>query len=109
MSSVSELAPNPRPIEPTVDPKQQPAESVRVEGDSGSVRSWSRGLFRLACALLIFAGLLAAVEMGLRVSHVGFPTDLTQPCTVHGQAASCYNLFFVAPFFPPGMIKTPQV
>jgi hypothetical protein len=27
---------------------------------------------------------------------------------VHGQPASCYNLFFPAPFFPPGMIKTPQ-
>ena len=30
------------------------------------------------------------------------------PCTVQGHAAACYNLFFPAPFFPPGMIKTPQ-
>ena len=39
----------------------------------------------------------------------GFPTALTVPCTVHGHGLlSCYNLFFPAPFFPPGMIKTPQ-
>ena len=31
-----------------------------------------------------------------------------EPCTVHGQPYSCYNLFFAAPFFPPGVIKTPQ-
>jgi tetratricopeptide (TPR) repeat protein len=31
-----------------------------------------------------------------------------EPCTVHGQPSSCYNLFFAAPYFPPGMIKTPQ-
>jgi tetratricopeptide (TPR) repeat protein len=29
-------------------------------------------------------------------------------CTVGGQPSSCYNLFFAAPFFPPGMIKAPQ-
>jgi tetratricopeptide (TPR) repeat protein len=39
---------------------------------------------------------------------VGFPTDLTVPCTIQGRPAACYNLFFPAPFFPPGMIKTPQ-
>jgi hypothetical protein len=27
---------------------------------------------------------------------------------MQGRPASCYNLFFPAPFFPPGMIKTPQ-
>jgi tetratricopeptide (TPR) repeat protein len=27
---------------------------------------------------------------------------------VQGHPAACYNLFFPAPFFPPGMIKTPQ-
>jgi tetratricopeptide (TPR) repeat protein len=30
------------------------------------------------------------------------------PCTLQGRPAACYNLFFPAPFFPPGMIKTPQ-
>ena len=39
---------------------------------------------------------------------VGFPTEVTVPCTLQGRPASCYNLFFPAPFFPPGMIKTPQ-
>jgi tetratricopeptide (TPR) repeat protein len=52
--------------------------------------------------------LLGMLESGLRLAGVGFPTDVTVPCTLHGQAASCYNLFFPAPFFPPGMIKTPQ-
>jgi len=31
-----------------------------------------------------------------------------EPCTIHGKSYSCYNLFFAAPFFPPGVIKTPQ-
>jgi tetratricopeptide (TPR) repeat protein len=53
--------------------------------------------------------LIVLVELGLRLSGVGYPTDLTVPCTVQGQPASCYNLFFAAPFFPPGMIKTPQM
>ena len=109
MSSVSELAPNPNPVEPSVDTTQPPAESSRVEDGSATTRSCRHGLFRLAGAVVVFAALLASLEIGLRVAHVGFPTEVTQPCTVHGQPASCYNLFFVAPFFPPGMIKTPQV
>jgi tetratricopeptide (TPR) repeat protein len=52
--------------------------------------------------------LLCIAEGALRLFGVGFPTDLTAPCTVQGRPASCYNLFFPAPFFPPGMIKTPQ-
>jgi len=48
------------------------------------------------------------IELALRLFGVGYSTDLTIPCTVQGHAASCYNLFFPAPFFPPGMIKTPQ-
>jgi tetratricopeptide (TPR) repeat protein len=39
---------------------------------------------------------------------VGYPTAATVPCTLKGHPAACYNLFFPAPFFPPGMIKTPQ-
>ena len=53
--------------------------------------------------------LLGLVEAGLRISGVGYSTALTVPCTVQGHPASCYNLFFAAPFFPPGMIKTPQM
>lgn len=52
--------------------------------------------------------LLVLLEGCLRLFGVGFPTSLTVPCAVHGQAADCYNLFFPAPYFPPGMIKTPQ-
>lgn len=52
--------------------------------------------------------LLGLIEGTLRLLGVGFPTDVTVPCTMQGRAASCYNLFFPAPFFPPGMIKTPQ-
>ncbi|HET7890564.1 MAG TPA: hypothetical protein VFL34_03525 [Candidatus Sulfotelmatobacter sp.] len=52
--------------------------------------------------------LLGVIEAALRFFGVGFPTDLTVPCTMKGQPAACYNLFFPAPFFPPGMIKTPQ-
>jgi tetratricopeptide (TPR) repeat protein len=63
----------------------------------------------LGSAVLVPLLLLAVAEVTLRALDVGFPTALTQPCTVKGQPAACYNLFFVAPFFPPGMIKTPQV
>jgi tetratricopeptide (TPR) repeat protein len=63
----------------------------------------------IASAILVPALVLVAVEAGLRVGNVGFATNLFVPCTMQGQPASCYNLFFPAPFFPPGMIKTPQV
>ena len=65
----------------------------------------------LRAAITIFGPFffLGIVEAGLRFAGVGYPTDVTVPCTVRGQAANCYNLFFAAPFFPPGMIKTPQV
>src|SRR6201998_4261515 len=59
-------------------------------------------------AILVSILLLGIAEAGLRLFGVGFPTALTVPCTVQGQPAACYNLFFPAPFFPPGMIKTPQ-
>lgn len=64
---------------------------------------------RIVITVLAPLLLLALVEVGLRIGNVGFPTDVTTPCTVRGSAANCYNLFFAAPFFPPGMIKTPQV
>jgi tetratricopeptide (TPR) repeat protein len=64
---------------------------------------------RLATAILVPILVLGLAETALRVLGVGFSTDLTVPCMVQGHAAACYNLFFPAPFFPPGMIKTPQV
>ena len=73
----------------------------------------SPGRYRLALviasAVVVPVLVLVLVEGGLRIGNVGFRTGLLVPCTIHGQAASCYNLFFPAPFFPPGMIKSPQV
>ena len=70
--------------------------------------AWRFWLPRLAFALLAPIVLLTLVEGGLRVLHVGHATSLMEPCTVHGQPTTCYNMFFAAPFFPPGIIKTPQ-
>jgi len=69
---------------------------------------WRVWLPRIATAIVVPVALLVAVELGLRLFDVGYPTSLLQPCTIHGRSAACYNLFFPAPFFPPGMIKTPQ-
>jgi len=67
-------------------------------------RLWAQ----IATAVIAPVLLLVLSEAALRLFGVGFATDLTVPCTVQGRAAACYNLFFPAPFFPPGMIKTPQ-
>ena len=69
------------------------------------VRYWAP---RVLTAVLIPVVLIGLLEGALRLFDIGFPTDATVPCTLKGQPASCYNLFFPAPFFPPGMIKTPQ-
>ncbi len=71
-------------------------------------RGWRFWTPRLAASIFIPVLLLGLAEAALRVAGVGFPPDLTVPCTMQGHPASCYNLFFPAPFFPPGMIKTPQ-
>jgi tetratricopeptide (TPR) repeat protein len=63
---------------------------------------------QIATAILLPVLLLVVIEGALRLFDVGYPTGLTVPCTAQGKAAACYNLFFPAPFFPPGMIKTPQ-
>jgi tetratricopeptide (TPR) repeat protein len=69
---------------------------------------WRFWLPRIAFAIVAPILLLALTEGALRLFHVGYSTDLMEPCTIHGRTSSCYNLFFAAPFFPPGMIKTPQ-
>ena len=71
-------------------------------------RGWSFWTPRIASAVIAPFVLLVIIEGALRLLGVGFPTDVTVPCTLQQHAASCYNLFFPAPFFPPGMIKTPQ-
>lgn len=82
------------------------AEPAQVKDDckKSTRRYWPQ----IVTAVLVPVVLLGVIEGALRLFGVGFPTELTVPCTVKGQPAACYNLFFPAPFFPPGMIKTPQ-
>lgn len=82
------------------------AESMVI--DASTKRNWRRWTVQAASAVVVPLLLLGVIEGALRLFGVGFPTGLTVPCTVQGHAAACYNLFFPAPFFPPGMIKTPQ-
>ena len=76
--------------------------------NSSAPSSWRFWLPRLAFALLAPILFLALIEGGLRLFHVGHETGLMDACTVHGRPTTCYNMFFAAPFFPPGIIKTPQ-
>ena len=88
------------------------AEPVKVPASREKERvacGWRVWVLRIAISLFGPLLLLGLVEAGLRICGVGYPTDVTVPCTVQGRPASCYNLFFAAPFFPPGMIKTPQM
>ena len=93
--SVRERVTMPAPVQPA------PAKTERAKPGN---RYWPQ----IASAILVPILLLGLIEGALRLFGVGFPTDLTVPCTLQGHAAACYNLFFPAPFFPPGMIKTPQ-
>jgi tetratricopeptide (TPR) repeat protein len=69
---------------------------------------WRRWLAIAATAILVPVLLLAVAEVVLRVCGVGTPTGATRPCTDHGRPAYCDNQFFVAPFFPPGMLRSPR-
>ncbi len=89
-----------------IAPERKPTESSVAAPQAK--RGWRLWALRIAAAVVIPFLILVIVEVGLRFFDVGYPTDLLQPCTVHGRPAKCYNLFFPAPFFPPGMIKTPQ-
>lgn len=62
-----------------------------------------------AVAVTVPVVVLILIEFALRIAGVGYNTDLLVPCTVQGKAASCYNLFFAAPFFPAGMVQTPRL
>jgi len=79
-----------------------------IAAQSGTARESRRWIMRIGAAVLVPVLLLVLVEIGLKTANIGFPTSLLVPCTVKGQPAACYNLFFPAPFFPPGMIKSPQ-
>src|SRR5664280_2110269 len=92
--------------ESEVENKQGEPELDKSPNAVSARLAWRFWLPRIATAILVPILLLGAMELGLRLLGVGYSTDLTQPCTVHGRPAACYNLFFPAPFFPPGMIKT---
>lgn len=68
-----------------------------------------RWAFLIASALFVPLAILGIVEGSLRIADVGYRTELLVPCTVQGSPASCYNLFFAAPFFPAGMVQTPRL
>lgn len=63
----------------------------------------------VVAAILVPLLILGLIELSLRIAGVGYSTDLLVPCTVRGTPASCYNLFFAAPFFPAGMVQTPRL
>ncbi len=89
------------------DTTEQVADAAAIAPQTR--HKWRFWAVRAAIAIVAPILLLVAVELCLRAFSVGYSTELTQPCTVHGRPANCYNLFFPAPFFPPGMIKTPLV
>ncbi|MFZ0201788.1 MAG: tetratricopeptide repeat protein [Candidatus Sulfotelmatobacter sp.] len=70
--------------------------------------SWRRWLSISAAAVLVPMLLLMVAEVVLRVCGVGTPTGVMRPCTDQGRPAYCDNQFFAAPFFPPGMYRTPR-
>ncbi|HEY1470715.1 MAG TPA: tetratricopeptide repeat protein [Candidatus Acidoferrum sp.] len=84
--------------------KEQPIP----EDPPKTVTRWRYWLPRLAAAIVVPLLLLALTEGAFRLFNIGYSTELMNDCTVGGQPSSCYNLFFAAPFFPPGMIKAPQ-
>ena len=63
----------------------------------------------VACAVIVPVLILGLVEVSLRGAGVGYDPNLLVPCTVKGTPASCYNLFFGAPFFPAGMVQVPRL
>jgi tetratricopeptide (TPR) repeat protein len=69
---------------------------------------WRRWLAISATTILVPVLLLAVAEVALRVCGIGTPAGVTRPCTDHGQPGYCDNQFFAAPFFPPGMFRTPR-
>ena len=98
---------NPLSSQLEIDPEQAQRSAPAASSDkTHALRNWS---LRISIAVLAPLLLLGLVEAGLRICGVGYSAALTIPCNVQGRPASCYNLFFAAPFFPPGMIKTPQV
>jgi len=55
--------------------------------DVSTKRAGRRWALQVACAAVVPLLLLGVIEGALRRFGVGFPTDLTVPCTVQGHAA----------------------
>src|SRR5271165_4840027 len=70
--------------------------------------SWRHWFSISATAILVPVLLLVVAEVLLRICGVGTPTGAMRPCTDQGRPAYCDNQFFAAPFFPPGMYRTPR-
>lgn len=86
---------------------------VEMESATETVGRTTRARLRwilIVCSAVFIPFLvLVLLEVGLRVAGVGYSTTLLSPCTVQGRPASCYNLFFAAPFFPAGSVQTPRL
>jgi hypothetical protein len=50
---------------------------------------WRFWLPRAAFAIVAPVLLLVLTEIALRLFHVGYSTDLMEPCTIHGRPSSC--------------------
>ena len=82
------------------------AENQRTQEIPAKRRRW---ILQIGAAILLPVVILVIVEVSLRIAGVGFSTNLLVPCTVKGNPASCYNLFFATPYFPAGMVQTPRL
>ncbi len=83
-------------------------EQITAATPAPSRDAGRRWLSIAASAIVIPVLLLGIIELGLRIADVGTPTSVTRPCTDQGRAAFCDNQLFAAPFFPPGMYRTPR-
>ena len=82
------------------------AEAQTAEKTAAKPPRW---ILQIGAAILVPIVVLVIVEVSLRIAGVGFSTSLLSPCTVKGNPASCYNLFFATPYFPAGMVQTPRL
>jgi tetratricopeptide (TPR) repeat protein len=80
-----------------------------TETTGRTTRARPRWALIVCSAVFIPFLVLALLEAGLRLAGIGYSTALLIPCTVQGKPASCYNLFFAAPFFPAGSVQTPRL
>ncbi len=88
--------------------QRQNISELRADQKVSKQDKWLGWLARLAIVAVIPALLLVLTEGALRLFNVGYSTELMEPRKVHGQPSTCYNLFFTAPFFPPGIIRSPS-